>query len=345
MALLRQKDIAAAAKLDPSTVSRALNNDPRLPAETRHRVLELAAAMGYRPDPLLSALASYRRGSGAGRIRPGMAYLRRARPPKQPYQAYHADLLRGAQTYAATYGYSVDYLPYERTDDPALRRVLAARGVRGLLIEPIGPEDARLKLDLERFAVVVVDNPFFSPDFDRVAFDGFGAGKEAVEQCCRRGYRRPGLVISETADRNGENKSRAGYLIRMLERRSGPPLEPLLLNDWNAGAFLKWLRDQRVDAVITSQAFIDPALSALASARRRVPEDVGLLSTNVHQLPANASGFHHRNDAMGAFAAEFLITKLARHEYGPSQHPHVISQRGQWVEAGTLRPAPPTSPK
>jgi LacI family transcriptional regulator len=56
----RMKDIAAAAGVAPSTVSRVLNdrNGPfSIPKETRERVLATAASLGYRPNPLARALA------------------------------------------------------------------------------------------------------------------------------------------------------------------------------------------------------------------------------------------------------------------------------------------------
>jgi transcriptional regulator with XRE-family HTH domain len=55
----RMRDIAAAAGVAPSTVSRVLNSAPsRVPiaAETRERVLAAAARLGYRPNPLARGL-------------------------------------------------------------------------------------------------------------------------------------------------------------------------------------------------------------------------------------------------------------------------------------------------
>ncbi len=55
----RMRDIAAAAGVAPSTVSRVLNGSPsRVPiaASTRERVLAAAARLGYRPNPLARGL-------------------------------------------------------------------------------------------------------------------------------------------------------------------------------------------------------------------------------------------------------------------------------------------------
>jgi DNA-binding LacI/PurR family transcriptional regulator len=53
------RDIASAANVSQSTVSRVLNNAPtRVPIapETRERVLAAAQALGYRPNPLARGL-------------------------------------------------------------------------------------------------------------------------------------------------------------------------------------------------------------------------------------------------------------------------------------------------
>ncbi|MEG2158725.1 MAG: LacI family DNA-binding transcriptional regulator, partial [Clostridia bacterium] len=41
------KDIATAANVATSTVSYALNNDPRIPEETKHKIMKIAKDLGY----------------------------------------------------------------------------------------------------------------------------------------------------------------------------------------------------------------------------------------------------------------------------------------------------------
>src|SRR5882762_6787627 len=55
------KDIARKAGVSVMTVSRALRNQSNLSSETRDRVQAIAEEMGYRPNPLVAALMTYRR--------------------------------------------------------------------------------------------------------------------------------------------------------------------------------------------------------------------------------------------------------------------------------------------
>ncbi|MBT7865613.1 MAG: LacI family DNA-binding transcriptional regulator, partial [Opitutales bacterium] len=55
-----QKDIATRAKLSVATVSMALKNHPSLPEKTILRVKQIAKELGYKPDPVLSALVAHR---------------------------------------------------------------------------------------------------------------------------------------------------------------------------------------------------------------------------------------------------------------------------------------------
>jgi DNA-binding LacI/PurR family transcriptional regulator len=55
-----QRDIAIKAGVGRSTVSLALKGHPKISAATRGRIEKAARSLGYEPDPMLSALATYR---------------------------------------------------------------------------------------------------------------------------------------------------------------------------------------------------------------------------------------------------------------------------------------------
>ena len=54
------KEIAKLAGISAMTVSRALNDDPRVKAETRNKILGIAKKLKYRPNLIARALVSKR---------------------------------------------------------------------------------------------------------------------------------------------------------------------------------------------------------------------------------------------------------------------------------------------
>ena len=59
------KEVAAKAGVSIMTASRALRNQANVTPDTRAKVERAAAQLDYRPNPLVSALMSYRRASRA----------------------------------------------------------------------------------------------------------------------------------------------------------------------------------------------------------------------------------------------------------------------------------------
>ncbi|HEY9250222.1 MAG TPA: helix-turn-helix domain-containing protein, partial [Rariglobus sp.] len=54
------RDVAVRAGVHLTTAARAMKNDPRVQPDTLARIQEIAKEMGYMPDPMLSALSTYR---------------------------------------------------------------------------------------------------------------------------------------------------------------------------------------------------------------------------------------------------------------------------------------------
>ena len=96
MTTARLRDVAAAAGVDASVVSRVLSGDRRLSIrpETRQRVLEAAARLNYRPNTAARALKTART-MAIGMIVPDLANVN------------YATIAQGAEEQAATAGYAL----------------------------------------------------------------------------------------------------------------------------------------------------------------------------------------------------------------------------------------------
>src|ERR1700748_1389319 len=107
---VHMEDIAFAAGVSRSTVSRALRNDPRLKSETCARVQKMAAELGYRPNPfvatLMADLQRKRRPSTSSTLavvtpHPSREGWRRQNPS-------FVDYFEGAKERAASQGYALE---------------------------------------------------------------------------------------------------------------------------------------------------------------------------------------------------------------------------------------------
>jgi len=108
---LTRKDIAEAAGVSPSTVSRALAGSELLPRSTIERISEIARDMGYHPNVLAKRLAtnrSFQIGFAVPSVLPGKGTFR---------TMYFSNILDAVVKEAFSRGYGVSIYPYELEND------------------------------------------------------------------------------------------------------------------------------------------------------------------------------------------------------------------------------------
>ena len=169
------RDVAARAGVSQPTVSLVLGGHPRarVAADTRERVLQAAAELGYRPNVIARGLAR-RRSYAIGLIVPDL---------RNPF---YAEIVSGAERVAAQEGYAVllcdasEVAPHRHLD--ALRE----RQVDGVILEAVGAA-ALGEGAFEGLNVVLVDEPAAQVPF--VASDAAAAGRLAAEHLLALGHR------------------------------------------------------------------------------------------------------------------------------------------------------------
>lgn len=103
-------DLAAALKLSPATVSRALNNTTYVKTETRERVLEMAVKLGYRKNTMAAGLRNNKTNT-IGLILPKISMY------------FHAAVVTVIQNLLHAQGYNL--IIGQSNDDPAMEKELA----------------------------------------------------------------------------------------------------------------------------------------------------------------------------------------------------------------------------
>ncbi len=225
--------------LSPSTISRALRGDRRIGADTRARVAEAAQRLGYRPNPLVSALmASRKKAGGQGEVDTIALvtdYRENALPSSTPATRKGRGSSRnrdnGSGTYpsgagaipgwknkdvclweyegicrrAAELGFRVEEFPLADYgyDGGRLIRTLSARGIRGVLLgfSRGDDSDTPVRLDLSGFSVAGLSTYFREFEVDRANFHGLYNVQLALSEMNALGYHRTGVVFPEFNNR------------------------------------------------------------------------------------------------------------------------------------------------
>src|SRR5260221_14038366 len=178
------QDVASHAGVSAMTVSRVINDSPRVSAETRRRVQASIAKLDYVPNRLARGLIQRKTGA-LGVIVPDVA------------NPFFTLVVRGAEDVAWRAGYHV-ILCDTQGDAERERGYLedmVAFQVEGVLIAPVG-DRTRPNLRLlarNNVPFVLVDRSIAGFDGDLVQGDSLAGAKQLVEHLIGLGHRRIGM--------------------------------------------------------------------------------------------------------------------------------------------------------
>ena len=256
-------DVAARAGVSIKTVSRVMNREPNVRSDTRERVRDAAAALGYEPNPAARGLASRRTFSL------GLLY-------ENPHEfSYTQRAFEGVFANCASAGYTLLLLPCG-TDaggvsaaDSALHLVTQTRVDGVILTAPLCDDDRVLGVLRERDTPTARIAPAATDGLSCTVRAGDRAAARVVtEHLLTLGHRRIAFIKGDP--RHGASAERfAGYQQGL--QANGTSLDPMLvaegLFDFDSGrrAALGLLSlPHRVTAIFASND--DMAAGAIAAA-------------------------------------------------------------------------------
>lgn len=335
------KQIAAEAGVHFSTVSLALRNDPRLPAETREKLRGLAERLGYVPDAAMSALCAYRNARRPAAIQSGLAYL----TDMPGADSFAAAVFRHAKEQAARLGYHLMEFNL-RTPGATLERFKTIwwnTGLKGVLIGPFIDPCTELPGDWSRWPVVAYGHSVPEPQFNRAVLNHFQNLLLHLNTLRAKGYRRIGLCLSRPLSERTAGQLHAAYLLDQARHPDDAPAAILADASEDADALDAWVRAERLDAVIAH-----PRQHELLAARGwSIPERLGFsLLTWKHYEPETGvafSGFDTKTEVLAANAIHFLVSLIHEQALGLLNPPRYYMISGEFHEGMTTREAEPTA--
>lgn len=338
MARTNMADVAKAAGVSVSTVSRALSNNPQIPAATRQRIQAVADQLRYRPDPLISALVRRRTGQ-TPRSATTIVYLdshpRKNNLARHPFRK---NLFEGAKQRAESLGYTLDYVwsGDPKLDRDALNRVLLNRGIRGVFIGPLTQGGSRFSLNWDRLCPVTSGYSMINPRLHLAAPDQFLNGLKIFRTLWKLGYRRPGLLMSHNVAQRSFGKWQAAALFFAHQR--GIDVPTAILPAITEPTVRAWFEETRPDVIVS--VHLQP-LAWLTRWGFSVPEDVGYATLSWRQQKKYIAGIDENPQAIGAATIDLCVGLLQRNETGLPVTPKSVLIEGIWKDGDTLRAVSP----
>ena len=331
-------DLAVKLQLSVTAVSLALRNHASISMKTRERVRALADEMGYRPDPALSALLTYRQGK-RGRVvfRATLGCITRSGPDLG--HTLYESFFHGARDRAMELGYHLEEFSVATLEQwGRLPRILKSRGIEGLLVPPMhvaSDEEGQKAFPWNDFFGVLMGELTGPPELHLVINDQYYSAVLAVQELHALGYRRIGLLMSSFFARHTGFRFVGGYLSE-CDRLHLPSLK--LVDDSASPQHyrenvVQWIKKQRLDVVIAPGD--GDILPALREANLRVPEDIAVaFLSEMADLPEYS--YVDQNDRqVGIESANQLTDLIRRNERGIPQHPTRLLVEGFWKQGKT----------
>lgn len=311
-------DVARAAQVSTTTVSKVINGLPRVGAQTRQRVLDVVAELGYQANPTARSLRAGR-ADAIGLLVPELD-----RPYFAQLATRLADALRptGRQLVVQRSGVS-------RDDELAAASFARLRMYDGVIISVVGLNPSDLEqLDFLTPVVLVGERPL-PRTFDHVMMDNVEGAAMATAHLLERGSRRIVMLGGRdgTTEQDMPSLRTLGYY--KAHARMGVPLDerlvaPVLPLDMPTGyAAVRSLVDAGVtfDGIVAvTDVVAMGALRALADLGVRVPTDVQVVGfDNIAEtefITPRLTSIDPGNDQIAGTVLGLLEARMAAHSAG-----------------------------
>jgi len=333
------RDIAGKTGVSVMTVSRALRNHPALCPETRARILQMAERLGYRPNPMVSALMRYRRTRQPAPTELTLAFITGfetregwREPPT------NREFFEGAAARAHHHGFHLEefWLREPRMTAQRLSQILYTRNVLGLLIAPLPVPQGHLRLHWDKFSAVALGHSLAWPALNRVVDQQFQSIRLGWHHLKKLGYRRPGLALRASSDQGVQHHWTGGFLVEQqtLPASERVPVFVVPDREWQEAAFHQWVQAHHPEVILSPHEEIPDWLRRLGL---EVPHDVGFMHLNCPDTSGSYAGIYHNGREVGAAAVDLLVDMLHRNERGIPRLPKWILVEAAWCQGGTLR--------
>jgi DNA-binding LacI/PurR family transcriptional regulator len=332
---LTMRTLGEAAGVSQSTVSKALRNDPSIPRATCERIQRLADELGYRRNPLVSALMAQLHTKRPKHQTPVIVALGLELPGKgMILTPVGEDFLKGARSRGEQLGYEVEVLkvPQGAKPDNALTRQLQFRGVSGVLVLPLPWGIHGIGWDFSVFASAALGRSLERPRIHQVS-PHHSANIIGLYRAMREaGYQRIGLLLTRFQSEQVDHGWVAGFSRLQYEGETGALPVPQLKR-LEAESVRRFIREHQPDALIMQETWELKRLKhELGSEFARLPVFMpGRVASE--GLP----GMDECAESVGEIAMDVVIGQVHANTMGVPDEPRTTLVTGKPVMQGATK--------
>ncbi|HEY9250360.1 MAG TPA: LacI family DNA-binding transcriptional regulator [Rariglobus sp.] len=337
------RQLAALAGVSRTTVSLALRNHPSLPADTRARIQKIAAAHGYKQDPVVSSLMAQLRTSRAKRNVERIAYCTTWDTRDGWRRSGNENsFFLGSCARAEKLGYEVEHIWAREPGATTARlsKILYTRAIRGIILGPFANPRSHITMDWKHFATAAISHTLVRPLVHRTTHGHYNGMFLALRHLRHHGYRRVGFATRLEQSERVASSWLAALLVYQQSipeaQRVPPLLSPVPTNEgMDVEAFKKWYRRHKPDVVVSN---LSNPLDMLKDMGLSVPEEVGYVSLDLIQKDDPWAGIDQQAAEVGAAAVDQVVTQLQNNEFGLPKYPKTVYLDGLWRDGNTILP-------
>jgi LacI family transcriptional regulator len=298
--------------------------------------------MGYRPDPMLSALNFYRTSQDQAKAQPSIAFLMRSRSRRSPNTFFADDqFLKGALRACERLGYRL--VPFQIVttgpEGPRLSRIMRSRGIGGVIMAALDINLRALDLEWDHFSALCIESHHLGLSLHTVGNNQTAITRLAVRRMAELGYRRIGLAVGTVEEASLGKPFGAGYMVEVHEHPDLTQIPTLLLRSNDEPTMSLWLHSwikrNRIDAVLSNWSNMPDLLKAAGFV---IPRDLGLATLDYNPNRGAAAGIRQSHQIVGERAVEGLALLMKTNQRGKIRLPNMTFVDGSWEDGPELPP-------
>jgi LacI family transcriptional regulator len=308
--LVTIKDVAREAGVSVATVSRVWNDADFVSPETRQRVAEVAARLGYSPHGAARSLIT-RTTFALGVLLPDL------------YGEFFSEIIRGIDHVAQAAGYHILVSSSHESKDEIDAALRSMRGrVDGMIIMSSDLEAQRTLHALQgSFPAVLLNGGEESNAFDTITVENHAGAREMTQHLVARGHRRIAMIGGPQRNFDAAERLR-GYRTALAEHGIACDESLVVQGDFSelsghrAVQQLLALESRPTAIFAANDSMAIGALSALRENHLRVPEDMAVAGFDdiplARYMNPPLSTVHVDISQLGERAAALLLSSLQK---------------------------------